>query len=65
MTRRKGEITERAIGTNVTVRVDNSTVSGNFTGLNFTGWGALLSFGNNNVVANGTNGTFSGSVALQ
>jgi len=55
----------RAIGPNVTVRVDNSAVIGNGTGLSFLSGGALLSFGNNNVVANGANGAFSGSVGLQ
>jgi hypothetical protein len=55
----------RSIGTNVTVRVDGSSVIGNGTGLSFSGGGALLSFSNNAVQANGTNGAFSGSVALQ
>jgi hypothetical protein len=47
------------------VRVDGSTIVGNSTGLSFGSGGALLSFGNNNVVANGANGAFSGSVGLQ
>jgi hypothetical protein len=55
----------RSIGTNVTVRVDGSSVIGNGTGLSFSGGGALLTFGNNAVQANGTNGSFSGSVGLQ
>jgi hypothetical protein len=38
---------------------------GNGTGLSFSGGGALLSFGNNNVEANGSNGAFSGPVALK
>ena len=53
----------RSFGTNVTVRVDGSTIVGNGTGL--SGSGALLSSGNNLVEANGVNGTFSGSMALK
>ena len=55
----------RSIGPNVTVRVSNSTVIGNGTGLSFGSGGALLTFGNNEVQANGNNGAFSGSVGLQ
>jgi hypothetical protein len=55
----------RSIGTNVTVRVDGSSVIGNSTGLSVSGGGALLSAGNNMVQANGSNGSFSGQVALQ
>jgi hypothetical protein len=56
----------RSLGPNVTVRVDNSKITGNVTGLSFGGGGgALLTYGNNNVDANGTNGAFSGSAALQ
>lgn len=53
----------RSIGPNVTVRVDNSKVVGNDTGLAALSGGALLSYGNNNVDANGSNGAFTGSVA--
>jgi len=55
----------RSLGPNVTVRVKNSDVTGNGTGLAFGSGGALLSAGNNLVQANGTNGAFSGLVALQ
>lgn len=55
----------RSIGAGVTVRVDGSAVIGNSTGLATASGGALLSFGNNNVEANGANGAFSGSVALK
>jgi hypothetical protein len=55
----------RSIGPGVTVRVDGSAVIGNGTGLASLSGGALLSFGNNNVEANGVNGAFSGSVALK
>jgi hypothetical protein len=55
----------RSIGSNVTVRVDGSSVIGNGTGLTALSGGALLSAGNNMVQANGSNGAFSGSVGLQ
>ena len=55
----------RSIGSTVTVRVDGSSVVGNSTGLSFSGGGTLLTFGNNAVRANGTDGSFSGSLALQ
>jgi hypothetical protein len=40
-------------------------VIGNSTGLGFSGGGKLLTFGNNNVEANGSNGAFSAPVALK
>jgi len=55
----------RSIGTNVTVRADGSSVIGNGTGLTALNSGALLTFGNNAVQANGANGAFSGPVVLQ
>jgi hypothetical protein len=55
----------RSIGPGVTVRVKNSDVTGNNTGLSFSGGGALLTFGNNAVRANGSDGAFSGPVGLQ
>jgi hypothetical protein len=55
----------RSLGPNVTVRVKNSEIAGNDTGLSFSGGGALLTFGDNAVRANATDGTFSGPVALQ
>ena len=55
----------RSLGPNVTVRASNSTIAGNGTGLSFGGGGALLTFGNNEVQANGANGAFSGPVPLQ
>jgi len=55
----------RSLGPNVTVRVSNSSAIGNGTGLAFGSGGALLSFGNNDVQANGTNGVFSGPVSQQ
>jgi hypothetical protein len=55
----------RSIGTNVTVRVDGSSVIGNSTGLAHLNAGALLTAGNSMVRANGVDGAFTGSVALQ
>jgi hypothetical protein len=55
----------RSLGPNVTVRVDGSTVIGNGTGLAFGSGGALLTYGNNNVDANGSDGAFSGPVTLK
>jgi hypothetical protein len=55
----------RSIGPNVTVRVGDSTITGNNTGLAFAGGGALLTYGTNKVQANGSVGAFSGAVALQ
>jgi hypothetical protein len=55
----------RSIGPNVTVRVDGSSVMGNSTGLSFSSGSALLTYGNNAVNSNGSDGAFSGPVALQ
>lgn len=55
----------RSIGSNVTVRVEGSTVTGNGTGLAASGGGALLSLGNNAIQANGAKGAFTGSLALE
>lgn len=55
----------RSIGPNVTVRVDGSKIVGNTTGLSALSGGALLTFGNNVMQANGSNGAFSGPIALQ
>jgi hypothetical protein len=55
----------RSIGPNVTVRVGDSIVTANVTGLSFSGGGALLSYGTNKVQANGADGAFSGPVGLQ
>jgi hypothetical protein len=41
----------RSIGPNVTVRVKNSDIAGNGTGLSLSSGGALLTFGNNAVRA--------------
>ena len=56
----------RAIGSNVVVRVEGSKIAGNTgSGVSALSGGSLLSFGNNAVRANGTDGVFSGPVALQ
>jgi hypothetical protein len=55
----------RAIGSNVTVRVADSDIAGNGTGLATASGGALLSSGGNAVRANGVNGGFTGTEALQ
>ena len=53
----------RAIGPGVTVRVEDTKIIGNNTGLAASGGGAMLSYVNNKVDANGSNGAFTGSAA--
>lgn len=55
----------RSIGPNVTVRLENTKVTGNNTGLVASSGGALLSHGNNAIQANGVKGAFTGSLALE
>jgi hypothetical protein len=55
----------RAIGAGVSVRMSGSTVTGNSTGIAAVGGGTLLTFGNNEILGNGSDGAFSGPVALQ
>lgn len=55
----------RSIGPNVTVRVKDSEIAGNGTGLTASSGGALLTMGNNAVQANGAKGAFSGTLALE
>jgi hypothetical protein len=55
----------RSVGNGVAVRVKNSEVVGNNTGLVFGNSGALLTAGNNIVEANGSNGGFSGAIGLK
>ncbi|PYQ36218.1 MAG: hypothetical protein DMF57_00855 [Acidobacteria bacterium] len=45
------------------VRVTNSTISDNTTGLTYVGAGTITSYGTNHLRNNGTNGTFSSTVA--
>jgi hypothetical protein len=49
-------------GVGATVRVTNSTITNNVTGLSFVGGAALLSYRTNQVAGNSTNGTFSGTL---
>jgi hypothetical protein len=51
----------RSTGPGAIVRVSDATVMHNGTGLAVNNGGSLLSFGNNEVEANGANGTFSGT----
>jgi hypothetical protein len=55
----------RAIGAGVSVRMSGSTVTGSSTGIAAVGGGTLLTFGNNEILGNGSDGAFSGPVALQ
>lgn len=55
----------RAIGSNATVRVRNSDIAGNGTGVAAVTGSALLSSGGNAVRANGANGAFTGTEASQ
>jgi hypothetical protein len=55
----------RAVGNNVTIRLNRSNVAGNGTGIAGVGGGSLLSYGTNTIDANVTNGAPTGSVALQ
>jgi hypothetical protein len=54
----------RAIGSGVFIRLYQSTIAGNGTGILAAGGGSILSYGNNAINANGTDGT-PGSVALK
>ena len=54
-----------ASGTNATVRVRNSTVNGNGTGLQIASSGKIISHSGNVVAGNTTNGAFTSTVAQQ
>jgi hypothetical protein len=47
----------RAIGPNISARLYQANIAGNGTGVAAVNSGAVLSYGNNNIDANGTNGT--------
>ncbi len=53
----------RSIGARSVVRVSDSTITGNTVGVETSSGGTMLTFGNNELEANGTNGTFSGTIA--
>lgn len=55
----------RAVGTNATVRVGNSTLYANVNGMTTQTGGTILSFGTNQNDGNGTNGSPSSTVARQ
>lgn len=55
----------RSIGPNVTIRVDGSTITGNGTGIAALSGGSLLTLHTNVIRANGNDGAFTGSLALQ
>jgi hypothetical protein len=48
-----------------TVRVNDSTIAGNTLGVLASGGGQILSFGNNRLAGNGTDGAFSGFIGLK
>ncbi len=52
-------------GGNTEIRVNNSTITGNTTGVSFTNSGALLSYTSNRLAQNSTPGTFSGTTSNQ
>jgi hypothetical protein len=52
-------------GANATMLVDRSQVTANAVGLTASGGAKLLSYGNNNVNLNNTDGVFTGPVALK
>jgi hypothetical protein len=47
----------RAIGANISARLYHTAIAGNGTGVTAVSGGAVLSYGNNSIDANGTNGT--------
>jgi len=55
----------RSHGSGVRVRISNSTINDNRTGLNSVNGGKLLSFGNNAIHGNQTNGAPTATVALK
>jgi hypothetical protein len=55
----------RSSGSGAQILLSNTQVTGNGTGLSFVGGGQLLTFQNNYVANNTTNGTFSGTIAQQ
>jgi hypothetical protein len=47
----------RSVGANAVVRIGNSVVTGNGTGLVVSGGGVIQSYGNNQINGNGVDGT--------
>lgn len=54
-----------AAGAGAGLLVDDSRIFGNTTGISAGGGSAVLSYGNNNLNANGTDGAFTGNVGLR
>ena len=54
-----------ASGNQTRIRVANSTISGNATGVFASNSGEVISFGDNRLVGNAANGTFSSTIARQ
>lgn len=52
-------------GANARIRVANSTITGNATGILSANGGLIVSFGNNRLVSNALNNTFSSTTILQ
>lgn len=55
----------RSVGANSTVRLNHSVVTGNTNGLDALTSGKILSFGNNVIEGNNTDGAPTGSIALE
>jgi hypothetical protein len=53
-----------AFASGVNIGVGGSTIGGNGTGVSESGGGSLISFGNNQMSANGSNGTFTSTTPL-
>ncbi len=60
-----GVVSNRSGGGTATVTVGSSEISGNATGVQSLGSGVLLSYRNNQLTQNGSNGSFTGSAALE
>jgi hypothetical protein len=54
----------RSSGASANVTADRSQISGNGVGLQSAGGGSLLSYSNNQVMDNGTNGSFTGTIGM-
>ncbi|WP_136626653.1 hypothetical protein [Bradyrhizobium macuxiense] len=55
----------RAIGTGVNVRLNQANIVGNGTGVAGVSGGSILSYGNNSIDGNGTNGTPTSTIPLK
>lgn len=52
-------------GAGATIRLSNTTITGNTTGINILAGGAVVSFGNNRVINNTTDGAPSSTISQQ